>query len=294
MTRKRKTDKPMKKIIIAAHKPYAFVHDDLYLPLQVGAKGKDEILDLSTMYMKDGKAYGETIMRDDIDDNISDKNPGYCELTGLYWAWKNLKDADVVGLVHYRRYFTAKSAVFLHGHEPLRCVLTEGELNDLLLQYDILVPKKRVYAIETLYSHYAHTFDAYQLDKTLPIVHEKYPEYVPFVKKAFGQRWGYMFNMMIMERKDLEDYCSFLFDILFELEDQLTRDGYMDGLSDFEARLFGRISEILFTAWVLGMRSKGRRIGEVGIVHTEPEDWPKKATAFLNAKFRGRKYGESF
>ena len=284
----------MKKIIIAAHKPYAFAHDDLYLPLQVGAAGKKDILDLSTIYLKDGRAFGETIMRDDIDDNISEKNPTYCELTGLYWAWKNLKDADVVGLVHYRRYFTVKSATFQHGHDPYRCVLQEGELDNLLLQYDLLVPRKRIYGIETLYSHYAHTLDAYQLDAAKEIVEQSYPAYRGVIDRIYGRRWGYMFNMAIWQRSDLEDYCQWLFEILGVLEKRLTEEGYLDGLSDFEKRLFGRVSEILFNVWVERKRLDGCRIGEVPVLYIESENWPKKVKSFLAAKFARKKYGESF
>ena len=78
------------KIIIAMHKPYKTPAESVYLPLQVGAEGKDSILGL---------------VCDNTGENISAKNPTYCELTGLYWAWKNL-DADAIGLVHYRRYLS--------------------------------------------------------------------------------------------------------------------------------------------------------------------------------------------
>ena len=38
---------------------------------------------------------------DHTGDNISLKNANYCELTGLYWAWKNL-EADYIGLIPTR------------------------------------------------------------------------------------------------------------------------------------------------------------------------------------------------
>ena len=72
------------KVIVATHKEYKMPKDKLYLPLHVGAKGKQDL--------------GYT--KDDTKKNISEKNPFFCELTGLYWAWKNI-DADYIGLVHY-------------------------------------------------------------------------------------------------------------------------------------------------------------------------------------------------
>jgi hypothetical protein len=41
--------------------------------------------------------------------NISDRNPAWSEITGLYWAWKNMKDIDYIGLCSYRRFFNFKN-----------------------------------------------------------------------------------------------------------------------------------------------------------------------------------------
>ena len=78
-------------IIVAAHKPYAMPADRMYLPLHVGAEGKEP--------------FGFT--GDNTGEHISEKNPTFCELTGLYWAWKNL-ESNYLGLAHYRRHFASK------------------------------------------------------------------------------------------------------------------------------------------------------------------------------------------
>ena len=77
------------KILIATHKKYEMPKDDIYLPVQVGKEGKEEL----------------GYQGDNDGTNISSKNPFFCELTGLYWAWKNL-NADYIGLCHYRRHFS--------------------------------------------------------------------------------------------------------------------------------------------------------------------------------------------
>ena len=77
------------KIIVASHKEYQMPADAMYIPVQVGAAGKEHL-------QSDKQNY----VRDDTGENISELNPFFCELTGLYWAWKNL-EADYMGLVHY-------------------------------------------------------------------------------------------------------------------------------------------------------------------------------------------------
>ena len=105
-------------VIVATHKKYEMPKDSMYLPVHVGSIGKEDI--------------GYT--KDDTGDNISIKNPYFCELTGLYWAWKNL-DSEYIGLAHYRRHFSLK------GNKNK--LLTLKETDKLLDSVDIITPNKR-------------------------------------------------------------------------------------------------------------------------------------------------------
>ncbi len=122
---------PSVKIIIATHKKYRMPDDEMYVPVQVGAEGKDDL--------------GYT--RDNTGDNISSLNPQFCELTGLYWAWKNL-DADYVGLAHYRRHFRGKKKT----KDPFDCVLTSKEAEELLKEEkeEYIIPLKITVAEKTV------------------------------------------------------------------------------------------------------------------------------------------------
>lgn len=268
------------KVLIAMHKPYEIPEDPLYLPIFVGAKGKKPLFD--------------GITGDDTGEEISEKNGAYCELTGWYWAWKNL-EADVIGLVHYRRYFTKKSRWFCRNHSRMECVLTEEEATELLLHSDIVVPNKRRYYIETLYSHYGHTHDSRHLDRTRELIEKRCPEYLLSLDRVYRRTWGYMFNMCIMKRDELDGYCSWLFPLLFALEESIGQED-QETQSAFDARFYGRVSEILFNVWLEYRRQEepGLRIREVRTMHMEPINWWRKGGAFLRAKFFGKKYSKSF
>ena len=104
--------------------------DELYLPVQVGREGKENL-----GYQVDNNG-----------ENISNKNATFCELTGLYWAWKNL-DADYIGLCHYRRHFTCKKLIPFNEEAKFKILLNKKQTEEILKDTDIILPKKREYYI---------------------------------------------------------------------------------------------------------------------------------------------------
>lgn len=259
------------KIIVAAHKDYPMPEDGMYLPLHVGAEGKPAI---------DGFA------RDDEGDNISAKNPYYCELTGLYWAWKNL-DAQYIGLCHYRRYFCAARRIPKTEEQKFKVVLTQAQAEERLGKSGIILPKPRNYFIETVYNHYKHTMYIQPLDEAGRVIAEKYPEYSAEFERLKRTTRLHAFNMLIMRRDILDSYCKWLFDILGEVEKRVDASQY----SDFHRRFFGRISERLLDVWI---RTNHLDYAEIPVIDMQSINWANKIRSFLAAKFTGKRYENSF
>ncbi|MBQ6592653.1 MAG: DUF4422 domain-containing protein [Solobacterium sp.] len=262
-------------VLIAAHKACPVPDDPLYLPVFVGSAGKPD----------------NGFQRDDEGDNISTRNIRYSELTGLYWGWKHI-ECDNLGLVHYRRYFSLRPKDAKNGF--LDAVLTSTEAESLLQQYRILVPKKRHYYIETIYSHYAHTFYGEQLDAAQEIIRDSCPEYLPAFRTFMKRRSGYMFNMAIMRKELFDQYCGWLFALLPRIEERVDDSGY----TDFHRRWAGRVSERLFNVWLMHQIEQGtirrQEIRELPYIYDGSVNWPKKIASFLIAKVFKKKYQKSF
>lgn len=253
------------KIIIAVHKPYRMPEDKMYLPLHVGKKGK--------------KSLG--FEGDDTGDNISHKNPNFCELTGIYWAHKNLK-ADYVGLAHYRRHFSLKPRV-----EDFDCLLSSAQAEELLKKHDVILPKKQRYFIESVYSHYSHTHGEEHLKMLEEVLVQKCPEYLKCFENLKKRTSAHMFNMFIMKREIFDAYCQWLFDVLFEVEHKID----VSQMTPFDSRVYGRLGELLFDVW---LEKNGVDYCEIPYVYMEKINYRRKIFAFLKAKFFGKRYDKSF
>ncbi len=246
------------KILIACHRQYPVPGEPCYLPVEVGAALHPQPIPGFTP--------------DNTGDNISEKNKNYCELTALYWAWKNL-DADTIGLVHYRRYFS--------NGKPFKSkearIISEAELQRKLNKCDILLPRPRNYWIETGYSQYAHAHHAIDLDTTREILQERYPAYIKAFDASMKRTVGHRFNMFVMSREKLDAYCAWLFDILFALEARLDISAY----SPYDARVFGFVAERLLDVW---LETNGYAYRELPVVNMESQHWLRKGTSFVLRK----------
>lgn len=234
--------------------------DEVYMPIHVGREGKDNL----------------GYVGDNTGENISIKNPNYCELTGLYWAWKNL-DCEYIGLCHYRRYFAHKSKSS-KLEDKKQAIFTRDDYERLLQQYDVILPKKRNYFIETVRSQYEHAHNKRDLDEIEKIIKMQYPSYIEAFEKVMNSRKLHIYNMFVMNKALFDEYCTWLFDILFTLEKRIDITNY----DKYNARVFGFLSERLFNIW---LEKKQLKIKTVNVVFLEKINWVKKGKDFLKRKF---------
>lgn len=187
---------PKIKILVACHKADpAIRQDDIYMPIHVG-KALHPELDLG-------------FQGDDTGDNISEKNGAYCELTAMYWAWKNLpKDVDIVGLCHYRRYFKFDGSL-------------KGEILNILSEKDVIA----VSPFHSSNSNMRNLVDLTSWEDTAILIDticRELPNSRSHVLNYFYNSNKYsVFNMLIMKRKEFMEYCEILFRIMCKIENRL-------------------------------------------------------------------------
>lgn len=238
------------KIYVATHKKIDYLpNDKIYVPLHVGAALHDKLPYIS----------------DDTGDNISVKNPNFCELTGHYWVWKN-SDEDIVGMVHYRRYFSTEKGYWYKlftGKNGF--ILSEQDISEALKDHDAIVSTlgHSPRSMKNMLNAYGGSHHRKDLEETVRIILEKYPEYRETVEKdLLNNVEFYPANMIICRKEVFDSYCKWLFDVLLELEKRVDISDY----TPYQKRIFGFISERIFKVW---LDQNNIRLAERHIINTE-------------------------
>ena len=208
-----------------------------FLPIQAGAALHEPI----SGYQPDNEG-----------ENISAKNPHFCELTCHYWAWKNLKNVDIVGLNHYRRYFNftkkwpkfSADKHFISTDKFLNQPYIFPNIEEILQKYDIILPVARHWRVSNT-QQYEEYHIAKDWEMLRQIIKERSPQYSPAFEKTMdhnNKSVGY--NMFITSWKHFDAYSEWLFDILFEVERRVPP------IDDpIQSRIYGYMSERLINVF---------------------------------------------
>ena len=233
------------KIYVAMHKKIDLgFKSDLYEPLLVGSYNKKD----------------KDILRDDKGENISSKNENYCELTGVYWIWKNSKE-DIVGLCHYRRFlskrfFSSKSKYYL----------TEEEINELFnKEYNMILPKKHLY-LKSIQNSLNIAPNVADMEVVKDSIKKLYPEYMEAYDKYMNGNSSYLCNVMITKKEIFDEYSEWLFKILYDVEENMDKETYIH--DSYRKRMFGFLSERLLNVWVIYNKDK-LNIKEFYLINTQ-------------------------
>lgn len=235
------------KILVASHKPDKVYCDDVYIPIHVGrslSKFKNEM---------------ENMIGDNTGDNISVKNQSYCELTATYWAWKNMRDIEYVGLAHYRRYFETK--------------FTEENIDSIFENCDVVLAKPFLHDRNL---EFKLAREVLQEDEVilLSVIKNIYPEYELDVINYLYDFIDYPYNMFIMRRDMFNEYCNFLFSILCKCESIMRDLPYTCA-----SRRFGYIAEFLLPVFCFHNKMRVRTeyvVSFVGERAERPCDWNQR------------------
>lgn len=226
------------KILVCYYKQILIdLKNDIYIDLQCG---------------KDDTKIDLEMTADNTGDNISIRNRYWSEITGLYWAWKNLDKTNYVGLCSYRRFFNFKinprnllQILPLDSSDQINKIKIPN-IEDIFLNYDIIIPKPYVYAY-SIREVCKRNYRIEDFDILESIVNKISPEFSEAFKLTFynnNKLIGH--NMFIMSWEHYNEYCEWVFSILFEAEKQIDPMNY----PIHQVRVFGYMHELLLQVFI--------------------------------------------
>lgn len=240
-------------IYIMTHKPYKLnfkkekIYEDLLLGAALGNKGNANTL------------------KDNTGDNISNKNKSYCELTGIYWVWKN-STSKVIGVDHYRRFFVK--------NENSPELLSEDDIKRILKKYNIIMPKRdpNIFTNKTAAQFFGDQHDPLVWTLCRDLIKEKFPTYLNDFDWFSRQKTGYVFNMFIGQKDLLDGYFEWLFQILDALEKEIDLSAY----NDYNKRMYGFVAERLINIWI---HHNNLKVKEIPVYMTDKPSLKEKIKA---------------
>lgn len=243
------------QIYVMTHVSFDAPQDPIYHPLHVGRELNDDL----------------GYPGDDTGDNISALNMYYGELTGLYWAWKNVRNTEYIGLCHYRRYF-------LNNHNR---IMSKADFMPILEKYDVILSQS-VSSKQCYRDIYAEAHNIHDLESVGAAIAQFCPDCVPIFEEVLAGKKRYCGNLFVTTKKLFDEYAQWLFSIFEAAKERIDVNAY----DDYHKRVYGFLSEQLVYVWV---RYRNLTYCEVPIGFTQEKAETLSLKEQLATLFRERK-----
>lgn len=272
------------KILVCCHKPYSLPDNPIYLPIHVGKS----ITSLDLGIQGDNQCNKKSC------DNISELNPLYCEMTAMYWAWKNIRicypNIQYIGLCHYRRYFCAENHTIQNIFKQfaktvimIKRVITGNRLEiyvhekrndiDSLKSDRFLKSNKKLKKIISsaditatypirIYNNDVRTFfnvvGRDHISLLEEIVALFFSEYQASLQKVLNGSRLISANMLVIKIEYLDEYCRFIFGVLEKHIEEVTSRNICrePKIERIYGRVPGYLAEILTNTFIEQWKGK--------------------------------------
>ena len=232
----------------------------LYIPINCGNLSVPVKSEFAKKHIK---------FEDEMQFNIAPMNPRLNECTAIYAYWKNImKNPDYVGFQHYRRFFNQADFLDIDKYDIIDTTPIK-----MLFNMSFFTGDDKPNIVKTTIEkgfYICHKVEAWHM---MEDELKKTPFYPFFEDWKNQDALTSPCNLFIIKKKMFEEYCDFIFPILFSIDKKLDISTY----DNYQKRQVAFISERLTSLFLYAKKQQGYKSKTIGTMYFS--DWkPSTAT----------------
>lgn len=196
---------------------------------------------------------------DDTGENISELNLYLNEVTALYWIWKNTSH-KIIGLNHYRRFFTESKDVTFSVEK----ILSRTSAEKILQDHDIILA--RILLGRMNISCWQSSVSGGDLENFVEKIFRKHlglkqPSYLDAFDKVSKSFTAFQYEIFITRRNIFNAYCEWLFSFLLDVTDEIFNKTNIKQITNpRKYRIISFFAERLMTVWLMKNRLRIKKL----------------------------------
>lgn len=267
-------ESPEVKIFITYHKKAKLFHTNTLIPIHAGRDIAHTICKEQDTDFDDSQWLIDNMAGDNTGENISHLNRFFCEMTTIYWVWKNIyttSSPQYIGHFLYRKHLNFKQGYtqelprtpLLKRYPDNYCEnfgITDDNIINTVKNRDAIFCSSIIQK-ETVYEQFSninisHELDIEYLDHAVNYIKNNYSEYYSSAFNYLNSKYHYWGNCFIMKSSLFNRYCKFIFDILLDIYKNF--DPSKKNIA--QARIIGHVAERLLGIFITKLKDEKKDI----------------------------------